>query len=213
MPDNGARIYVPGAAPEVSVKTQIGGDFAPLGAGGLALPTTKTEIDAPDLPYVLRLTVAVVHGKPVCIGLAAEMRRDGMPVTRRGLNSLPVDRLVRTIAANSAVATGSGPGYVTYDFPAGPDQVAAARREIEPRRGRRAHPDEHLRLLRKVVDAYRDLIRAGCRKPKPFIATELCISQSYVRRLLTEARQIGMLGPAIPGRAGEADAQDADGAE
>jgi hypothetical protein len=39
---------------------------------------------------------------------------------------------------------------------------------------------------------------AEVRKPKPVIASELGISQSYVGSLLREARQRGWLGPGIP---------------
>jgi hypothetical protein len=145
--------------------------------------------------YLLRCTV--------CAGLEAFRRPDGMPITRRGLNSLPIERLVREIAAQVPWQKTTGPGYVTYDLIAGADEQTAVRRKLEPRRGRRADPAAHDDLIRRVVTAYRELIPATSR-PKPHIAAELGVSPSYVAALLREARQRGWLGPAIPGRAGEA---------
>lgn len=184
-------------------KVQVGGDFAALRAPGMALSTLEAEVDDPALPYVLQITVRVVHGKPVCQSLAASRREGGRPVTRRGLNSLPVEHLVREIAVSAALKMETGPGYVAYDPITESNERAAARRQLAPPRGRQPDPAAHDALVRQVVDAYRDLLDEKIWKPKPIIANEFSISQSYVAALLREARQRGWLGPAIPGRAGE----------
>jgi hypothetical protein len=183
---------------------RVGGDFSVMQAPGMALSTLEAEVDDPGLPYVLQMTVRVVHGKPVCQSLAASRREGGRPVTRRGLNLLPVENLVREIAAAAAMKVETGPGYVTYDLITASGDFAAARRELSPARGRQPDPAVHDVLLRQVVEAYRDLLAEEIRKPKPVIAKKFMISQSYVGALLREARQRGWLGPAIPGRAGEA---------
>jgi hypothetical protein len=185
-------------------KVRVGGDFAALDIPGKVLPTLEAEIDDPELPYVLQVTVRVVHGKPFCQSLAASTREGGRPVTRRGLNSLPVEHLVREIAAAAAWKMETGPGYVAYDLIAGSSERAAVRRQLSPRRGPQPDPAAHDALIRRAVDAYRDLLAEEIRKPKPVIAKELGISQTYVASLLREARKRGWLGPAIPGRAGEA---------
>ena len=187
------------------MKIRIGGAFTALDVAGLALPQAEADIDDPALPYLLHIAVTVVHGKPICASLTAEQRAGGVPVTRRGLNALPVDRLTREIAAHVAMRATVGPGTITYDMMGSPGNIAAVRKELAPKRGRRADPAWRGELLGGVTAAYRDLLKAGIRQPKPHIARELGISQAYVGALLTEARRRGLLGPAIPGRAGEAD--------
>jgi len=189
--------------PVMHMRIRIGGTFTTLEGRDVALPEMVAEIDGPAIPYLLRLTIAVVHGKPICTSLTAERRPGGPPVTRRGLNSLPVDKLVRLAAADSAMTATTGDGWRSYDLLNDPG-AAALLRELGPRRGRRGDPGARVELIGKVVAAYRDLLAAGIGQPKPAIARELAISVSYVSALLADARRQGLLGPAIPGRAGEA---------
>ena len=193
----------------MNMRVSIGGEMTPLaGAPDVAVPELGVEVDEPAIPYVLRLTVAVVHGKPVCTSLAAERRPGGPPVTRRGLNALPVDRLVRAAAMEAAAKVASrGPGVVSYDLFGGGAATAAVAAEMAPRRGRpREDPGARRELMAKVVAQYRDLLPVTGH-PKPVIARSLGISMSYVSALLAQARREGILGPAIPGRAGEATPQ------
>ena len=186
------------------MRVRIGGEITPLaGAPDVAVPELEVDVDSPSIPYVVRLTVAVVHGKPICTSLAAERRPDGPPVTRRGLNAIPVDRLVRAAAAQVAAKVANrGPGFVSYDLFGDGETAAAVVREMTPRRGRRADPEARRELMSEVVTQYRDLLPVT-RQPKPAIAKSLGISTSYVSALLADARREGILGPAIPGRAGE----------
>jgi hypothetical protein len=195
--------------PVVNMRVRVGGEITPLaGAPDVAVPELEVEVDDPSLLYVIRMTVAVVHGKPICMSLAAERRPDGPPVTRRGLNAIPVDRLVRAAAARSAMkVVNQGPGFVAYGFdPFSDDETSAVVvREMEPRRGRpQDDPKARRELMQKVVDQYRDLLPITGH-PKPLIAKSLQISTSYVSALLTQARREGILGPASPGRASEGD--------
>jgi hypothetical protein len=184
------------------VHIRVGGEFAELSVPGLALPQSAADVDIPDMPYVLRLTVSVVHGKPVCTSLAAEMRPGGIPVTRRGLNALPIERLVREVAAHLAARVQDGPGYRTYDLPPGDAEADVIRRELARRPGRRGDPDARTQLVERVAQEYKALLELQVtRQPKPLIAKKLGISTSYVGALLREARQRGILGPAVPGRA------------
>jgi hypothetical protein len=179
------------------------GEFATLQEPGFALPKRiEAEFDNASLPYLVHLTVAVVHGQPVCTGLTAERRDGGPPVTRRGLNSLPVERIVREIVAQAVLKTEIRPGAVSYRL-AGAPNAGPVLAQLAPRRGRRSDPEARRELIGKVVAAYRDLVANGVRQPKPAIARELSISESYVAALLTAARRQGLLGPAVPGRAGE----------
>jgi hypothetical protein len=183
--------------------TDMFGEFAALEEPGFALPQKiDAEFDNASLPYLLHLTVAVVHGHPVCTGLTAERRDGGPPVTRRGLNSLPVERIVREVVAQTVLKTEARPGAISYR-PAGTLEAGPVPAQLAPRRGRRSEPEARRELIGKVVAAYRDLVANGVSRPKPAIARELSISGSYVAALLTAARRQGLLGPAIPGRAGE----------
>jgi hypothetical protein len=184
-----------------SMHIQFGGEITRIGESGFAMPEAQAEFHGPDLPYDLQMTVAVVHGQPVCTELTAARRDDGPPVTRRGLNALPLDRLVRWVAAQAAMKVTHGLGTVAYEGPGG--DVRSVLAELTPRRGRHSDPAAREDLTRKVVTAYRELLASGVRQPKPAIARELSISPSYVGALLAEARQQGLLGAAIPGRAGE----------
>lgn len=200
MPD---RTYA-GSVPVMRIRTRIGGTFTALDGRDIAIPEIEASIDGPELPYRLHLVIAVVHGRPVCTSLTAERLPDGAPVTRRGLNSLPVDKLVRMAAAQSAATISRGDGWTSYDLVT-PEQSASVLAGLTPRRGRRGDPGAREELVRKVVIAYRDLLAAKVKQPKPAIAKSLGISVSYVSALLADARRQGLLGPAIPGRAGEAE--------
>jgi hypothetical protein len=188
---------------EFKISMDLGGAFAQLQNEGYALSPVTARVDHPDLAYALGIAVSVVHGQPVCTQLTVVQKDGGPPVTRRGLNSIPVDQIVRAVAAYAAVRTEHRPGVVVYR-PVAPEEAGILRAELAPRRGRRSDPVARDQLIERVVRSYRDLIAAGVRQPKPAIARELSISQSYVGSLLAEARRRGLLGAAVPGRAGEA---------
>jgi hypothetical protein len=184
-----------------------GSEMTPLDISGLAMPPIRAEIDDLALPFRLDIAVAVVHGKPVCTELTAERRPDGPPVTRRGLNAIPLERLVRLVAAQSTLSVTPGEGWISYE-PLDLDEARSVFAELTPRRGRRSDPVAREELTQKVVAAYRDLLASGVKQPKPVIAKELSISSSYVGALLAEARRQGLLGTSIPGRAGESPMPD-----
>jgi hypothetical protein len=74
--------------------------MAPLaGRPDLVVPHLESEFDDPELAYHVRMTIAVVHGKSVCTSITVTRRAGGAPVTRQGLNSLPVNQLVRQAVA------------------------------------------------------------------------------------------------------------------
>jgi hypothetical protein len=187
---------------QLRISMHLGVAFTPLRAEGYALSAITARVDDPNIPYILDIAVSVVHGQPVCTQLTAEQKDGGPPVTRRGLNSLPVDQIVRAVAAQAAVRAEYRPGIVTFE-PVAPEDARSLLAELTPRRGRRSDPDARNQLIESVVRSYRDLLAAGVKQPKPAIARELSISPSYVGSLLAEGRRRGLLGPATPGRAGE----------
>ena len=58
-----------------------------------------------------------------------------------------------------------------------------------------------------AVDAYRQVLLRGDPAPAEAVAKAIGMSSTTGERDLTEARRRGVLGPAIPNRAGEADRQ------
>jgi hypothetical protein len=171
---------------------------------GFALATRlQAEVDLESLPYVLTLDIGVLHGRPICLSLRADRRAGGSPVTRSGLATIPVERLVLRAAVEAGgLRAESQDGVIVVEPLTEAEQTELARR-LRPRRGRRADPAARRQLMEQVVQQYRDLTRAQVKKPKPDIASNLAISQSYVGALLAQARREGLLGPAAPGRAGE----------
>jgi hypothetical protein len=189
-------------AAALRLRMDMFGEIVRLEIPGFAMPGVEADYDDPDLPYRVHLTVAAVHGKPVCTGLTAERREAGQPVTRRGLNALPVEQIVHAVVAEVAMKAEDSPGRRIYT-PLGAANAGPLIAQLAPRRGRRRDPAARQELTRKVVTAYRELLAADVRQPKPLIAKELSISTSTVGALLAEARQQGLLGAAVPGRAGE----------
>ncbi len=124
-------------------------------------------------------------------------------MTRSGLAAIPVERLVLRAASAAGGFRAESEGDVIIVEPLTDEEQAELARRLQPRRGRRADPEARRRLMEQVVQQYRDLTRAQVKKPKPDIASNLKISQSYVGALLAQARREGVLGPAAPGKAGE----------
>jgi hypothetical protein len=124
-------------------------------------------------------------------------------VTRSGLNSIPVEEIVRHAAARMAMSIEQQPGHATLR-PLAPDEKSEVFRALQHPRGRRAEPGRQQELVERAATMYRELTSSGVRHPKPVIALELSLSPSYVGALLGRARKQGLLAPALKGRAGEA---------
>ena len=101
------------------IRTRHAGAFAAIeGHDDLAVPQLAAEITGgldEGVPYDLAIEVSVVHGRPICTSLTATQVAGGPPVTRRGLNSLPVEKFVWYVAAQSAVTVTSGDGWRAYE--------------------------------------------------------------------------------------------------
>jgi hypothetical protein len=176
------------------------------GADGVLYPVgIKFRTDDASLPYIVTVEVRVLSGKPVCKALEAVQRAGGQPVTRRGLNALPVDAIMRTaLSQYSAQLEPSAADVKTLrrSTTAERDGIEA---RLRPARGRRGDEAARLALIRQVADMYRELVANGVLHPKPVIASRLGYSQSYIGSLVAKARRMKppMLGAAEPGRAGD----------
>jgi hypothetical protein len=175
------------------------------GEGGAFYATRSiAHVDDPGLPYKLEVDIGILYGRPVCLALTATQRDGGSPVTRSGLNSLPVEQIVREAAARSSVMLRSSENGSLLLTPPSREEVAAVEKSLRPRRGRRGDPEARRALLERVARMYKELVGAGVQHPKPPIAGELGYSQSYIGAMVAEARKQGLLGaPPGPGKAGE----------
>lgn len=158
-------------------------------------------VDEPEIsPYDVKMEVGVLHGRPICTSFTAVQRDGGPPVTRKGLNSTQVEKLIR----KALTGTDAGPLMRSTPLKTGgwrvtPLSRADARdayKATQPKRGARGDPAERQRKIEQVAAMYRDLIAAGIRQPKPPIAETLYLSASYVGALLAEARKQGLVPPA-----------------
>lgn len=81
----------------------------------------------------------------------------------------------------------------------------------EPQRWRGARREAR---IRSIASAYREMVAAGEKHPRALLAGTYGLTEDHVGKLLGAARrerngQPAVLGPALPGRAGEAHAPDA----
>jgi hypothetical protein len=153
-----------------------------------------------DDPKGVRITMDVEideWGTPRCAKLTIQPP-DGQQVTWKTLRSIRVDRLLREAKARAASPWKSaGPGRFEL---ASPQERATTYQDIiqPPRRSRRASPmtDEH---LREVAEFYKDHLESG--KPTLAICAKWHVTPPTASRWVARARERGMLGPAVKGRA------------
>ena len=180
--------------------------------GGLGLRKRFTLDDVdPELPYMLHLTIDARGGRLAVQQMVIVQRDGGPPVDATGLRRVAIDRylrraladlmaeprglLVRVVGPPFGAAGGSTWAYTAEPSGADLQRVATIQR-------RRQSPAE---LLPKVAEAYRAALAdpATARRPSLEVARRLFKSRTHAARLVAMAREAGLLGPAIPGRAGE----------
>lgn len=154
----------------------------------------------PDRPHPVFLRLGrSPEGRLVCTGLIVGnlARFHGSPVeiTARSLRSIPLAELIGT-----AVSTGRLPDdfgaeirKLLHDAPGLP-----ARLKVRP--GPKGHSAEH---FAHVADMYRLALDKAPGAPMRWLRKELHVSEATARRWVQRARDQGLLGPSVPGKAGE----------
>jgi hypothetical protein len=169
---------------------------------GRAAPASFTATF--DGPFALTLEVAFQDGRPICERLEASRLQGGAPLTN-ALARFPIRDLM--LEAASQVLNEAGNELTMDALLAGPSPSRSGIDEVlrHMRAGER-RAKSHSELLKRVVTTYRRFIEAGDQAPRTATAKELQLKATYVGRLLHEARRTKppLLGPAEPGRAGEA---------
>ncbi|MEU8252208.1 hypothetical protein [Nonomuraea sp. NPDC048916] len=157
---------------------------------GISIPFTSYTSEVHDIssPYRLTLKIEVRDGAPECRQFVITADADAPPITGVVLRSIPLATYVETTLEKITNRRGD------------------ALEELRAERGRRRQPKSD--VLPRVVEAYRlalaDPDPVVRKAPTQAVADRLHYQRGHVSRLLSEARRLGMLGPARRGRAGEA---------
>jgi len=141
------------------------------------------------------------------INVTAREDADQM-VTGELLRSIPIDAYVQRIKEYLLDASAKGAPYIAAEVGGTADTVILEPPSIEQvnraiREGRKRVPASE--LLPQMVTLYREALRdpAHQHAPVDWVARQLGYSKGHVARQLVQARKLGLLGPAEPGRAGE----------
>jgi hypothetical protein len=158
------------------------------------------------LPWPVLVRLGMVEGRLVVTGLfigavgnenrVVSAVEDEREITSRDLRAVSIPDITETIARE---ARGNLIFRTLF--------VETAHPYRRPRRrpGPRGYGREH---FRHVAVRYRAALRNSPRSPIATLAAELSADPSTVRRWLGRARDMGFLGPAPAGRAGEQEGHD-----
>jgi hypothetical protein len=144
----------------------------------------------------VELTVEVDEsGLARVVGLALR----GEAIDGGMLRQVPVAALLREALAEASASTPADLGRLESGGKSSASLELSTPARIEPRSRRRV-TDE---LLERVAGIYRDA-QANERAPTQAVADELVATRSAAAQWVAKARERGFLGPAMRGRAGEA---------
>ena len=179
-------------------------------AGGLRLFRSQTfEVDDPGLPVLLSITVVAKKNRLVAsqVNVTARDEADQM-VTGELLRSIPIDAYVKRIKEYLLDASAKSAPYIVAEVGGTVDTVFLEPPSVEQvnraiREGRKRVPASE--LLPQMVALYREALGDPEHQHAPvdWVARQLGYSKGHVARQLVQARKVGLLGPAEPGRAGE----------
>jgi len=188
-----------GSAPEcvawpfVQIETKAVGRAGTVElAEGVRVPKRFSTIVRPEradtLPYNVELMVGVENGRFVVDSLTARRRDGGPPVTSDGLRDVPVASLLRQAAQQMLV------GLEDVD-----DDSSGAL--VDDVQGLLNDAQSETRL-RAIARSYRVAALLGD-PPTQAVADAFGVARSTAGRWIAQAREMGVLGPALPRRAGE----------
>jgi hypothetical protein len=162
------------------------------------------------------------EGRLVATGLIVGPTDSG-ELTARSLRAIPLAQIITVLAGLIAQYQDDPEDIPGVVWEASPDEVSrGARRKSyrsfealisdlvlaradryegpRARPGPKGHPPEH---YERVAAAYREALIASPRAPMKALAKQLHASDATVRRWVQRARDKGLLGPSMPGKAGE----------
>lgn len=160
--------------------------------------------------WPLELTVeTVIEDSQVVVDEVRIRRPAGAPgISTKALRLIPLARIVRSMVDTAAQPARWDDGKLAIEV-FGPDDSAipsaAIQRAMRPEVSKRSH-ERHVELMRTVAMLYREALAADVPRPRRHVARQMGYSNSYVGKLLFEARRTDppLLGAAPGvGRSGE----------
>lgn len=156
--------------------------------------TTRPWPDNETGPWLLTLHWQVVNGRPEAVGMSlvsaspnwAGRNGPGMPLRTSLLRQLNLAEIIaeqRTTAAATIAGQAASP----------PVPSVASMRGATVRR------------LSQAADIYRDAWRQGRQHPTKEVAARMGVTRKAATQLVFRAREVGLLSPTSPGRAGHHD--------
>jgi len=178
--------------------------FVPLADGKIMLPDRfVTTGYASDSDPVVRLWFEVVAGVPQCRRLEITAPEGGREIQPSDVHSIHVVDVLELIYSRTGIPVENGSGLEqSWSGTPGGEGVLRVVRSARKGRPRKITPE----LLAAVAETYREHIDAGT--PSAAVARRFDVAPRTARLYVQRAREAGLLGGSIPGRAGEAMKED-----
>jgi hypothetical protein len=141
-------------------------------------------------------------GHPHCRRLEIRPLRDG-EVTGETLRRIPIARWLGLLMTAAIWKPSGRPGELQTGIPQ-PELAEFYRRHGQAGRRPRSGSPLSTDHLKEVADRYRAALDRG-EPPTQAVANEMHAARSTAARWVAKARERGLLGPSLPGRAGERD--------
>jgi len=141
-------------------------------------------------------------GRIVCTGVHIAAADADEEVTATDLRRVPLAGIIDDLSAYITGAAAVGGDLLTKALMRHMAHEAAGKHmaPFTPRARAARLPDEH---FRQVAERYRAALRVAPRRPIQHLAGELHVAEPTLRRWVQRARDMGLLGQSIPGKAGE----------
>lgn len=158
-----------------------------------------------EQPVLIRLDRAD-DGRLICTGLvigahwgSSRRSRTNVELTSRSLRGVRVAELVSQVQAGLKRGEWDAIARMIYGTIGDLAEPVKGLRRTRP--GPQGHPRTHFQA---VAATYRQVIAEGHRAPFRELTARLHVSEATARRWVQRARDMGLLGPSQPGKAGEA---------
>ena len=169
----------------VSVEPAEDADLVRLSPYTVVLPSKFVgTVDAPEVPYLVELTLTFDSQRVVCDQVTCRRREDGMAVTSEGMTRVRVAELVHLVAGQAVldVSTFARPGRAAVEVLQDVD--------IPPTPHGRSGPDAgHLRALGVIYT----VAHACGGSPRRAVMEKLALSRTTANRWIRLAREQGYL--------------------
>ncbi len=218
-PSQRAQVHI--LRPEPGGRWKPGEGGGPLGGGLWLLRRFTADVDDPDQPYVVTLTVEAQQKRMVPVAMKLSTRHGGDVITSTSLRAVKVDACMAAIrkqlgawGGGAVVArrvTGkrftdpiyADSGIANLPFTEWHSTGPGMWEELEDGHRRRRPPSDTLPV---VAETYRAALDSAdpwvAAAPTQYVADTLLYSRGHAARLVSQARKEGLLGEAAPSWSG-----------